>query len=86
MKLNDADIRHYIYKHFATHTVPPTSSDMARYFSITRAQVEDALERLATAHQIALAPGAHSIWMAHPFSGIPTPYMVGASGKKYSAN
>ncbi len=35
---------------------------------------------------IVLAPGTRSIWMAHPFSAVPTPYRVHSGGVSYWAN
>ena len=33
-----------------------------------------------------LAPASLSIWMAHPFSAVPTDYPVDANGRRYWAN
>ena len=40
----------------------------------------------ADAHVIVLTPGTRSIWMAHPFSAVPTPYSVQCGGTSYWAN
>ena len=83
----DLDFRHYIYTTFAETSFPPTTLDVADHFKINIAAVEGAFERLAEAHYIALAPGSHTIWMAHPFSGIPTNYNAEVENKKkYSGN
>jgi len=79
----DHDIRHFIYTTFAGTCRPPTTRETAGHFGISIAAVESAYERLAAAHHIALAPGSHAIWMAHPFSGIPTNYAAEAEHKKY---
>ena len=83
---SDADVRHYIYTTFAKTSRPPTTGDVADHFKTSIAAVEDAFERLADAHQIALASGSHSIWMAHPFSGVPTNYVAEVAGQKYWGN
>jgi hypothetical protein len=82
----DLDVRHYIYTTFAGTTLPPTTSEVADHFKISIAEVEEAFERLAQAHHIALAPGSHVIWMAHPFSGLPTNYIAAVENKQYSGN
>ena len=82
----DSEIRHYIYQTFISSTLPPTTEDTANHFNRSIASVEGSYERLAEAHQIALAPGSHSIWMAHPFSGIPTNYVTQIGSKKYWGN
>ncbi|THB81420.1 MAG: hypothetical protein D3926_02090 [Desulfobacteraceae bacterium] len=85
-ELLDAKIRHYIYQRFIDSTLPPTTEDTARHFNQPISCVEDSFDRLAQAHQIALAPGSHSIWMAHPFSGIPTNHVTRIGSKTYWGN
>jgi hypothetical protein len=82
----DEDVRHYIYKTFAATTLPPTTSQVAGQFGVSIASIENAFERLANAHQIALAPGGYSIWMAHPFSSVPTNYVATIGSKEYYGN
>ena len=53
---------------------------------VSIALIENAFERLANTHQIALAPGSYSIWMAHPFSGVPTNFIAAIGPKKYYGN
>jgi hypothetical protein len=82
----DRDVRHYIYTTFAETTLPPATSQVAEHFGVSIASIESAFERLANAHHIALAPGSYSIWMAHPFSGVPTNYVAAIRLKKYHRN
>jgi hypothetical protein len=83
---SDLDIRHFIYATFAGIARPPTTLETADHFKISIAAVENAYERLASAHHIALAPGSHGVWMAHPFSGLPTNYVTEAGPKRYYGN
>ena len=82
----DKNVRHYIYSTFAKTGRPPTTSMIAAQFGLKICDAEDALERLAAEHQIALAPGSYTIWMAHPFSAMPTDYVTRINGKEYSGN
>ena len=82
----DKDVRHYIYDTFCKTGRAPTTTMIAKQFGITIALAEHSLERLADAHHIALAPGSSTIWMAHPFSGLPTNYVTRINGKEYSGN
>jgi len=84
--ISDADIRHFIYLTFARTSRPPTTIDAANHFEIEIAAVENRFERLAEAHHIALAPGSHSVWMAHPFSGLPTNYVAEIEDRLYWGN
>lgn len=85
----DRDVRHFIYRHFEGAGLGPSTRQTADALGITQAQTEAAYERLAQNHDIVLAPGSYSIWMAHPFSGLPTNYQTrtpGPKGKKYWGN
>ena len=82
----DKDVRYYIYKSFEKTTQPPTSEKISKYFEIPISHAEESFQRLADAHQIALAPGGYAIWMAHPFSSVPTNYTTTIGSKKYFGN
>jgi hypothetical protein len=84
--ISDLDVRQFIYTTFAATSHPPTTREAADHFQIPIAAVEGAYERLAQAHHIALAPGSHSVWMAHPFSGLPTNFVAEVEGKRYWGN
>jgi hypothetical protein len=83
---SDLEVRHFIYKTFAETSRPPTTLETADHFKITIAAVEGAYERLANAHHIALAPGSHRVWMAHPFSALPTNYVTEIGDRLYWGN
>jgi hypothetical protein len=85
-KISDLDIRHFIYMTFAVTSRPPTTYETADHFNISIASVENSYDRLAKAHHIALAPGSHAIWMAHPFSGLPSNYVTEVDHKQYWGN
>src|SRR5207248_2967833 len=40
----------------------------------------------AESHVLVLAPGTPYVWMANPFSAIPTPFRVEANGRRYFGN
>ena len=86
MQTLERNIRHYIYQSFTIAGSPPTPSEIAEYFNLSREQALQALEHLAAAHHIALAPGSHNIWMAHPFSGVKTDFVSRVDGKTYWGN
>ena len=85
-EISDLDVRHFIYTNFVGTSRPPTTFETADHFKISIAAVEGAYERLANAHHIALAPGSHGVWMAHPFSGLPTNYVTEVENKRYWGN
>ncbi len=65
---------------------PPSAEEIAHEVGTTTADVETSLRRLAVDHVLVLAPGTTSIWMAAPFSAIPTPFDVTVGGRHYFAN
>jgi hypothetical protein len=85
-RISDLDVRHFIYATFVGSSRPPTTLETGDHFKISIAAVESAYERLANAHHIALAPGSHVIWMAHPFSSLPTNYVTEVEKKRYWGN
>jgi len=82
----DAQVRHAIYRHIIAQGVVPGAADLAQALGETDSHVEASLLRLAAQHRIALAPGTLNIWMAHPFSAVPTAYPVHTLEHTYWAN
>ena len=82
----DRQVRHRIYRHFAETGRAPGVGDLAAPTDRSIADVERSLDRLAEAHAIVLAPGTRNVWMAHPFSAVPTPYPVRTAGGTWWAN
>jgi hypothetical protein len=83
--LQDA-VRLCIYRHFIQTGHAPGAEDIARALKCDVAEIENTFVSLADAHVIVLAPGTRSIWMAHPFSAVPTLYPVHSGGVSYWAN
>ncbi len=82
----DRDVRFEIYRHFARTGRSPDTGQLVERIGATVDRVEAALDRLAEARAIVLAPGTLDIWMAHPFSGVPTAYRVATGDGSYWAN
>ena len=79
-------VRLFIYRHFVETTKAPDLDAIVRDARASKADVAAALHRLAEAHAIVLAPASLAIWMAHPFSAVPTGYPVATDGRTYWAN
>ena len=82
----DRRVRHAIYRHTIAHGAVPTSDQIAAALDLAVAHVDASLLRLAGRHAIALAPGTTNLWMAHPFSAVPTAYRVQTATHSYWAN
>jgi hypothetical protein len=83
------DARHllvFIYDQLLAHGAPPTSSDIAAHFDATPDLALRALNMLNVGKTVLLNPRTGEIWMAGPFSAVPTPYEVSADGVRWWAN
>lgn len=72
----DTSVRLAIYRHSATHGTAPAADALAAQLGLDRAELDAALERLDASRAIVLKPGTHELWMAMPFSAVPTDYRV----------
>ena len=82
----DRHIRFHIYRSFAATGHAPSSGELAAAVGASVGETDASLERLAAAHSIALEPGSTRIWMAHPFSAVPTSFVVETAERTYWAN
>jgi hypothetical protein len=82
----DRTVRWLVYRHFIDTGLPPSTPMLVRETGTSQLAVEKSLGRLAAEHALVLAPGSFSIWMAHPFSALPTGYPVQVGQIQYWAN
>jgi hypothetical protein len=79
-------VRHAIYEFFAKTGRAPTVERLANMLALDEREIVKAFDELQAEHLLALAPATHNIWMAHPFSAVPTPFQVTANQIQYFAN
>ena len=82
----DRWVRVEIYARWIKSGVAPDASDVARSLNRDVAATEASFQRLAAAKVLTLAPVTGRLWMAYPFSAVPTPYRVRTTGRAYWAN
>ena len=82
----DRRVRTAVYRHIIETTRPPGLAALAAAAQVDEPAAADALRRLADRHALVLRPNTTDIWMAHPFSGVETPFPVEARGLTYFAN
>ena len=71
-----AQIRAAVYGHLIQHGEAPDTATLAGETDLDVDEILGALGELEDAHALVLGPNRDSIWMAHPFSAVPTPYPV----------
>lgn len=79
-------VRAAVYTSFRDEAAAPSVARLAADLDARREDVAAALHRLADLHCLVLVPGAESIWMAHPFSGIETDFRVTVGTRRWFAN
>lgn len=79
-------IRAHVMRTLFDTALAPSLEDLAEAHDISTDVVREALHSLANQHRLALRPNTDAIWMAHPFSAVPTDFVVTASGRSWWAN
>jgi hypothetical protein len=78
-------VRLHVYRHLADTGRAPTPVEIGRSFDLTPSRAEGVLHWLATeADALVLLPGSAYVWMAEPFSAVPTSFAVGSGGRTWS--
>jgi hypothetical protein len=76
----------FVYDQLLARGTPPTSGDIAAHFGTTPDQALLALSKMNLGKTMLPNPRTGEIWMAGPFSAVPTPYEVSADGVQWWAN
>ena len=85
--IRDSEIRLWIYQHFVDTGRAPGPVEIAAHFRLTPDQVEHILHRLQReADALVLIPGSPYIWMAEPFSALPTSVLVRSGTRQWWGN
>ena len=82
----DDRVRLSVYRHFVRRGLAPAVRDISDELSASPAAIAASLERLAAAHVLVLDPATRRLWMAMPFSAVPTAFRVRTSGGEWWAN
>lgn len=86
--MNDFErhVRAAVYTAFRDRSWPPSAAELADALRASPEEISSALRNLAEEHCLVLLPGTESIWMAHPFSGIETDFVVTLGDRRWFAN
>ena len=82
----DPDVRLAVMRGFVDDGRPPSPDELAGSLGVAQIEIEAALHRLADAHVLVLAPGTPFVWMAAPFSAIPTTSRVSSGDRTWWGN
>ena len=71
----DWSVRGEVYATFGRTGRAPSIDELAIFADVTEPMARESLARLADGHHLALLPDG-GVWMANPFSAVPTEYPV----------
>ena len=79
----DRAVRLHVFRLAAETARVPKPDEIAAALDRSPPEIEKALNRLAAARLLVLAPGTTNVWIAPPFCAVPTDFRVGAAGRTY---
>jgi hypothetical protein len=82
----DREVRLSVYRHFVRTGQAPSVGDTSRDVGAEPAAIGESLERLDAGHVLVLHPTTRQLWMAMPFSAIPTEFRVTSGHRAWWAN
>ncbi|KAJ5787188.1 hypothetical protein N7457_002178 [Penicillium paradoxum] len=84
------NVRYELFQFYLRECRPPTNDELAKASGIDAAEVSLILQKLEDAHHIICyrhkSCSPTSIAMAHPFSHLPTPFIVSEGSRRWWAN
>lgn len=83
--MNANDVRVALYRGFTERGGAPSSPELAAELGMSIEAVEAALEELSSDDVIALLPGTHTVWLAHPFSSGTERFQAHSGGRSWDA-
>jgi hypothetical protein len=82
----DREVRRVVYEMTMGGGTPPLSRDVAHVLGVPQSDVLESFRRLADGHILVLQRDSPEILMAAPYSAVPTPFVVHASGTRSYGN
>jgi Alkylmercury lyase len=84
--MNNSNLHFSIIDSFLTAQRPPSVDSLATTFNTNRQSMVGALSALADYHGVVLHPTTREVLVCHPFSAVPTTFVVRSKGKKWWGN
>ena len=82
----DLEVRLSVYRHLVRTGRAPSLSETSGDVGVDPVAVSASLERLDARHSLVLHPTTRQLWMAMPFSAIPTGFRVTSGERAWWAN
>ena len=82
----DREVRLSVYRHLVRTGEAPSLRDISEEVGVEPAALTGSLERLDSRHVLVLHPTTRQLWMAMPFSAVPTDFRVTSGERSWWAN
>ena len=82
----DRQVRLSVYRHLVRTGQAPTLRETGEDVAVDSTAISASLERLDASHVLVLHPTTRLLWMAMPFSAIPTDFRVRSGARGWWAN
>lgn len=77
------EVRVFLFRESAETAKVPQTPEISRALGRAEAEIQAAVEELAAAKVLILAPNGTSIWAANPFCAVPSGFRVTAKNRKF---
>jgi hypothetical protein len=82
----DREVRLSVYRHFVRTGHAPSLRETSEHVGADTTDIGASLERLDANHVVVLHPTTRRLWMAMPFSAVPTEFRVTSGERAWWAN
>ena len=82
----EQEVRLAVYDHFVARQQAPSVQEVSEQTGRPAVEVSSVFRPLAGAHVLVLRPGTDEVWMAMPFSAVPTGFTVRVGERCWWAN
>ncbi len=82
----EEEVRLAVYDHFVVRQQAPSVEEVSERTGRPAAEVSSVFRGLAEVHVLVLRPGTDEVWMAMPFSAVPTGFTVRVGERSWWAN
>lgn len=79
-------LHHAVLRSFVDRGFAPTREELAEQLSMSAPEVKRQLRSLADEHGIVLHPHNDEVWVAHPFSAVPTNFILRRGAREWWGN
>jgi len=84
--LNNSSLHFVIIETFLARGWAPSIHELSERFSVSSDSIQSALRSLQDNHGVVLHPHNHEIWVVHPFSTVPTGFLVRSNHREWWGN